>query len=208
MNKLLKVILALAMVVVMPVAFCACGDSQQTEEQTEDAGVANPVHECESADEVCQATGLSIEAPEGATDVVYSYIDATDEEGEAIAQVVFTLDGNEYCYRCQSTAETSLGNDDEEADSDELLESLDTDTNKALALAGIYAEWSAGGTTLVSERDGVFALNEGKEGVIAWLDVVPGVMYSLSMDKGASQDLLQATAEASFVPMQGEADGE
>ncbi|MDO4176207.1 MAG: hypothetical protein Q4D99_01850 [Bacillota bacterium] len=206
-KKLFMTVLALVLAVSMSLCFCSCGDSEQAAE--EETGVANPVHECESADDIVQATGISLDAPEGATDVAYSYIDATSDDGYPIAQVEFTLDGQEYCYRCQMTDELSLcGDDNPEADPDALMASLNDQINIGAELAGIYCEWESAANTMVSYCDAVCGINEGKEGFVAWLDVVPGALYSLSMDKGANQGDLTKTAEKCFVPMQGEVDGD
>lgn len=199
-------VLALVMAVSMSLCFCSCGSEEPAEEE---AGMPNPVHECESADDIAQATGISLDAPEGAEDVAYSYIDAAEEDGYPIAQVLFTLDGQEFCYRCQMTDELSItGITDEEADPEDLTQELNDQTKIGAELAGMYCEWECSATTMVSYCDAVCAFNEGKEGFVAWLDVVPGALYSLSVDKGAKQDVLAKTAEKCFVPMQGDSDGD
>lgn len=195
-------ILAVVMAMSMTMWLCSCGsDDTAGEEQT---GMANPVHECESSDEVCQATNVSIDAPEGATDVSYGYIDAAEEDEQPIAQVIFTFDGQEYCYRGQFTSETSLFPEQDPDDSN-FSEAAKDQTEACAKLSGMYCDWKAGGALVVSNRDGVCGINKGKEGYIAWLDVVPGVMYSLSVNKGADQQKLLDMAEKCFVPMQGEA---
>ena len=71
----------------------------------------------------------------------------------------------------------------------------------------------------ISGIDGTFAENiEGKvlwcsaklhfdqngQGRIVWFDVVPGILYSLSMDSGASEAALLDLATELFVPAQEE----
>ena len=191
MKKIIVLVLAFAMVFTL----CACGSKKS-------AGMPNPIHEC-SREELMEATGIVLDAPEGATDASYLYID-TDPR---ISQVTFKLDGKEYCYRAQPTNALSISSSANGTDASgaDLLKSLNDCTNVGAVLSGMHNEWkSAALVDLASSREGVVAFNDGKDGFIAWLDVVPGVLYSLSMDKGASQDLLMDTADACFVPLQGE----
>ena len=196
MKKLVAMLLATMMVF----ALCACG-----QDETETEGMANPVHEC-SYEELVEVTGIDIAAPEAATDVTYSYIDM--EDADPIAQVQFTFEGHAYNYRCQSTTVTSLMTEitDQGATiADDLIESLQEGINVGQQLAGIYYdEWSGGAAVEVQDREGIVAYNDGEAGFIAWLDVVPGFMYSLSMNEDCTQDLLMTTADEIFVPMQGE----
>ena len=46
--------------------------------------------------------------------------------------------------------------------------------------------------------------NAGGQGKIVWFDVVPGILYSLSMDDGASEEALLDLANELFVPAQEE----
>lgn len=196
MKKILVVMLALMMTIVM----CACGNT--TSEETSE--VANPVHEC-TKQEMLEATGMDIDAPEGATDVEYAYI---DNDEAPIAQVEFELNDQDFCYRAQSTAITSLVADISEEEfvpEEDLQKSLDDAVATGAALAGLNFKWTGCASVDVpASRDGVYALNEGDEGFIAWLDVVPGVLYSLSVEDDATIDLLLDSAELVFVPMQGE----
>ena len=198
---------ALVLAASMVVCFCACGDKEAA--QDEKADMPNPVHECENADEIVKATGLDIDAPEGAEDVEFSYIEAGDDGAGPVAQVLFTLDGQEYCYRCKATDEISLcGGDGTEASSEKLHKSLEEQTNIGAELAGIYCDWESAGTAKVGNREAVFGVSEGEEGFVAWLDTAPGILYSLSVDKNADRQMLLSVAEKCFVPMQEEAHGE
>ena len=203
MKKFLAIMLAVAMIFAMT----ACGDVDDAVENSE---VANPVTTCASADELTKATGISIDAPEGATDVTYSYISDADDDGtEYIAQVDFTLDGNTYNYRCESTDERSIFDtetqNNQNASEAELQDMMNDAIEDGAELAGLYDKFGASASVdLEAGPEAIVAFNEGKSGFIAWVDVVPGFMYSLSMSEGVTQDLLMTTADKTFVSMQGE----
>ena len=194
MKKFLVIMLSAMMVFAM----CACG----TKEEEESTGLPNPVTEC-TYEELIENGFVDIKAPENAEDVQYSYI-AVDGE-ETIAQVTFAIDGNEFCYRAQPTGITSImsNNDGTEVSVDKLLEALNEGTQIGAALSGLNYEWEGCATIDVDYCNGVCAFNEGDAGFIAWLDVAPGILYSLGMNDGCTQDLLMDTADAIFVPVQG-----
>lgn len=202
MKKIISLILTLAVVL----TFCACG-AKKAEYPREDTsvGMANPVHEC-TAGELLQATGIGLAAPQGAEHITYSYIDASP----AISQVSFTLGGNKYCYRAQPTAYTSIeANLDVETSGKELNDALSDCTNIGAALTGIYSDWK--NICLYDLENGcesIIAFNEGKEGFISWLDVVPGVLYSVSVRGNVSEDLLLNAADICFIPLQGNSGGD
>lgn len=66
-------------------------------------GLANPVVLYASAKDVKKATGIMIDAPEGATDISYSVI------AEVLANVDFTFDGVEYTFRAEKTGDDISG---------------------------------------------------------------------------------------------------
>ena len=68
----------------------------------------------------------------------------------------------------------------------------------------MYCNWEAGALIDIDGRDGVCAFNVGDEGMMAWLDVAPGIMYSLTVEDDANQDDMMAMAEMIFVPLQGD----
>lgn len=203
----MKKILAIMLATIMVFAMTACDDVDDVVEESE---VTNPVTACTSAKELMKATGISIDAPKGATDVSYSYISDSDEDGtEYIAQVDFTLDGVSYNYRCESTDERSIFDDDaannQNASDAELQDMMNDAIEDGAELAGLNYKFGASASVdLEAGPEAIVAFNEGKEGFIAWVDLVPGFMYSLSMNEGASQDLLMTTADKTFVSMQGD----
>jgi hypothetical protein len=158
--------------------------SEAAEETTAAAQLANPWTESDR-DGVIEATGFEMDAPEGATDVFYSYM----EEGK-LAQMTYTLNGEEWTYRMQMTSEF-------------------TD------LSGMNYEWTSVEDGTVSGRTakyyyyGTGDLNNTEVNdveVVNWYDIVPGIMYSLSVTGPDLNGLdIQVVAENMFVPLQGEA---
>ena len=179
-----KVVLALSLAVISAMLLIGCGTSTNQEESTDDQNqqIANP---WTTSDEqgVAEATGFDMIAPEGATDVAYSYM----SDG-ALAQMTYTLDDANWTYRIQMA--------------DELTD-----------ISGMQYKWMTGTDGTVSGRTAVYysyvaASNESTDVVqlVNWYDAVPGVTYSLSATgKELSDAEMQTYAEALFVPLQGEA---
>lgn len=198
MKKLFAILLAAVMVFAM----CACGDKSAEEESQ----VANPITEC-TYDEMLEKTGIDIKAPDNAEDIQYSYIES--EDSEIIAQVSFELNDEEFCYRAQPTAATSIMTsvgEDGLYMADDLAAALNEGVNIGAQLSGLNYKWKASASIDIQHCEGVAAFNEDEVGFVSWLDVVPGVLYSLSMDDDANQDVLMNTAEQIFVPLQGDAE--
>ena len=124
------------------------------------------------------ATGISLPVPADAADVRYSYWELPDEA--PLAQVDFTLDGAALCLRAKPYGE--LQPDD---------------------ISGLSYDWSEIRAAQVRERPAVLATND-EAGYIAWVDAAPGLLYSLSMTRGASEEKLTALAELVFTPLQGD----
>lgn len=207
MKKIIALVLSISMLFVM--TSCSIPFLSEDADSNKLSELENPIVACSSAEELLEMTGISLDAPKKATDVYYSYINSSGENGlEYLAQVEFNYDDNNYCYRAQETSETTLYEAalyDVNASSDDLSKSMENTVNACGEFAGLYDDWSASASIDVKNRDGVVAFNKGKSGFVAWLDVAPGVIYSLSMTENSSQDLLMKMAEKCFKPMQGDA---
>lgn len=186
-------IAAVSLAAMMAVSFTACG-GKKAEEPAAAASMINPVKEM-TEEQMCEKTGIDLPLPEGATDVVYSVIESEDGD---IAQVDFTLDGKEMNLRACHTKITTLFQDDPNADP------RDFDPNEG-DISGLCYNWNLVVETFVSNRDAKVHVSNDGPGYIAWLDVVPGIIYNLSMTDDADVDTLTNMAETVFVPMQGEA---
>lgn len=199
-KNLFTTIAAVSLAAMMAVSFTACGgkgsNAQTAASSTasSSAGIANPVKEMSESD-MTQETGIDLPAPEGATDVVYSVIDSGDKK---IAQMDCTYDGQEICLRACHTDLTKLNHDDPNEDPTSF------DPNEG-DISGLCYQWNQVAQCLVQNRDALGHVSNDGPGYIAWLDVVPGILYNLSVTDGADMDGLVKTAENVFVTMQGEA---
>ena len=180
----MKKILALVMAVLMILSLAACGSKEAVKQEADENGeminanIVNPVREA-TEKSILEETGIDLVAPKGAKDVRYSTINANS----TIAQMKFSLDGKEYNYRAMSASEYS-------------------------DISGMYYEWTETEPTNLGGLIAEVSYIPGEQGIITWYDVVPGLLYSLSVDSGASADLLKKVAGQVFVPAQGEVDGD
>ena len=148
---------------------------------SEEMEIANPWTESDRQG-VLEATGYDMEAPDGATDVSYSYM--TDE---AMAQMSYELDGASWLYRMQAT--------------DEL-------TN----ISGMNYGWTneeegtVSGMTAEYYSYTVEDAEQNDVQLVVWYDPLTAVSYSLC---ASGEDLngmdIQAYAESIYVSLQGEA---
>ena len=149
----------------------------------DDATLANPWADM-TADELAQVSGVTLNLPEGAQDAVYRWL-----ESESLAELQFTLDGDEYCARVKPDA----------------LEAGQLDN-----ISGMYFEWEHEEEITVGHCPGTIGLAQTGSSdyteLCLWYDVAPGLMYSLSVYT-TDPDGLDLTAVAAMVyePMQGEA---
>lgn len=118
-------------------------------------------------------------APEGADVLEY---DLFDLDGETGTEVSFTLDGGTWCYRMAPTLDVT-----------ENIPDISGFAGGSLTAEGklrwcpAVLRWDAGGS-----------------GCILWKDVAPGLVYSLTVDTGASEDTLSDMAALVFKPAQEE----
>ena len=128
-----------------------------------------------TAQEILQTLGFDLSvAPEGAEDVHYAM--RTMEE-LSVAEIRFTLDGVQYVYRMAGSA-------------------------RFADLSGIDAPYETETDTELGWCQAKLLYTDGGAGKILWYDVAPGVLYSLSMDTGASEEALQDMALALYTPLQ------
>lgn len=132
-----------------------------------------------TASQILRETGLNVAAaPEGAENITYN---AFLLDGLTVAETTFTLDGTAWSYRMAATAEIA----EDFAD-----------------ISGLELPGTAAGTSVgwCSARS---LCHEG-QGKLLWFDVVPGLLYSLTMDSNAGEEVLLDMAADLFVPAQGD----
>jgi len=136
------------------------------------AQIANPVHES-TADEILNKLGINLNIPADAQNVKYSIIDTGDSY--SVGQAQFTKNNIDYTYRVKSA--TALED-----------------------ISGAYYDWTTKKDIKVSYCSGQVQYIAGKEGICLWYDTVPGLMYSIYADSGASEESLLALANELYVP--------
>lgn len=105
----MKKFVCVVMMAAMSLSMVACGMSEDKsddrvtmeveaiEEDNETTAVGNPWTEADEQ-ETAAATGLDLKAPEGATEVNYSYMEA-----EGMTQLTYVYEGHDWVYRAQPT---------------------------------------------------------------------------------------------------------
>ena len=132
-----------------------------------------------TASQILRATGLDVTvAPDNAKNITYN---AFRIDGLTVAETTFQIDGITYAYRMAGTTE--------------LLENF-TDIS---GLDNSFSEIAAGEVFWCRAK---LRFDEGGQGKILWFDLVPGILYSMTMDSGASEEALLDMANSLFVPAQ------
>ena len=136
-----------------------------------------------TAKELVEELGYNVAvAPDSATDITY---DAFLINDLTVAETTFVSDGIRYSYRMAATSEVSSDFADISG-TGELYEIQKT-SNVGWCPAKIY-------------------YTENSCGKIIWFDIVPGLLYSLSMETNASEEALLSLAHELFQPAQDNAD--
>ena len=144
--------------------------------------LANPWTDL-TEEELLKVSGVPFQVPEGAEDIVYRWLGSGN-----LAEVQFSLDGDEFCLRIQPDAlqEGQLDN-----------------------ISGMYFLWEHEEPVQIADCEGTIGLAQTGSGewveLCLWYDAAPGLMYSLSVYTTEPDGLdLTAVAEMVFVPAQGD----
>lgn len=117
-------------------------------------------------------------APADAENVVYS----VHRLGElVVGQTSFTVGNRDYIFRMASSPDTAQDFPD---------------------ISGIDAEFEHSKDVSVAWCGARLSYNEGGSGKIVWFDIVPGILYSLSMESGADEASLITMALSLYEPAQ------
>ncbi len=140
-----------------------------------------PADLLDTVDSIFSTLGSQLSnAPEGAGDIHYN---AFHLDGLAVGETTFTLDGVSCAYRIALTYETSSDFAD---------------------ISGVEEEFAHHAQAEVGWCPARLAWNDGGAGKVVWFDLVPGQLFSLSVDAGASQERLLDLAGQLFLPAQDE----
>ena len=142
-------------------------------------GNASSLEVLTTASQILRATGLNVTvAPENAEHITYN---AFSQDGLTVAETTFRIDGITYAYRMAGTLE------------------LQEDFADISGMEGPFNQVAAGEVFWCRAK---LSFNDGGEGKILWFDFVPGILYSLNMDGGASKEALLEMANTLFEPAQ------
>lgn len=140
---------------------------------------ANTLEVLTTASQILRATGLDVTvAPKAAENITYN---AFLLNGLTVAETTFQIHGVTYSYRMAGTME--------------LLEDF-TDLS---GQDGPYQQIVAGEVFWCRAK---LSFNENGQGKIIWFDLAPGILYSLTMESGATADALLDMANSLFEPTQ------
>ena len=132
-----------------------------------------------TASQILRVIGLDVTvAPKNAENVTYN---AFILDGMTVAETTFQINGITCSYRMAGTLELP----EDVADISGLDESFEHRAEGNVYWCGAKLSY-----------------NEGGQGKILWFDVAPGILYSMSMDSGASEEVLLEMANSLFEPAQ------
>ncbi|MDO4982451.1 MAG: hypothetical protein Q4E35_02720 [Eubacteriales bacterium] len=169
----------ITMLTLLMLIFALCGCGAKIKDEAKPIGMPNPMTEV-TAQELLDKQGFTFELPEGAEDVHYFTIDGE----QVISQMTFVLDGKKVCCR--------------------IMPDGIPENREVKDISGMYYDWKVTENGKVFYNDAVFRLNEGEQGWVGWYDYVPGLLYNVSMDSGASVEALTLLAETCNHPVQGD----
>ena len=139
-----------------------------------------------TARQIMNSLGYDMDvAPESAKNVMYVVFTLDPGDGTEpleTAETSFKMDGIRYAYRTAGTGQVVLQDISGMPDQDD-------ENHSSVEIGWCTAEvfWTEGGA-----------------GKVIWLDVAPGLVYSLTMDTGASKEALTEMAETLYTPAQGD----
>ncbi len=134
-----------------------------------------------TARDIMVSLGYDVAAvPAGAEDVTY---DAFELDGLTVAETTFLLNGTRCAYRIAATY---------------VIETPFAD------ISGTDDAYAVQTSAELGWCPAVLSFTEGGSGKIIWFDVVPGLLYSLTVESGATEQSLLELASTLYTPAQGD----
>ncbi|MBQ7612576.1 MAG: hypothetical protein IJU92_05850 [Spirochaetaceae bacterium] len=157
---------------------CACQSNKSSVSNQSSVSLANPIVQS-SKTEINKKLGLSFNIPQDATHVQYSII------AGKIAQCSFEWKQATCTVRLQAAPTTEL------EDISGFYYTWDNEAQVSVAYNAATARWTRleDGTTV---------------GICIWIDLAPGILYSVSMNQHATKENLVELANTIYVQMQGD----
>lgn len=158
---------------------CLCAGLALAED--ENVSAVNPWLDM-SYEELTVASGLVFNVPEDAEEPVFRFLPEAN-----LAEMQFGMFGDEFCFRMQPAA---------------------LEYGELMDISGMYFEWEYVEEVEIAYCYGTIGQAQDEDAQVElcqWYDIVPGVMYSLSVRTPELDGLdLTAIAEQIFVSLQGE----
>ena len=119
------------------------------------------------------------DVPAGADNISCNIVSVS---GLTAGELNFTLDGIRYTYHTAPTSEVAYPFAD---------------------ISGDTKTYTSHVTTKIGWCTAELYLSEDGSGKVIWFDIAPGLLYSLTVDRGADEDTLLSIAEQIYTPVQG-----
>ncbi len=148
-----------------------------------DVDLANDCKYDITAEELLELTGIELKGNEMTGDVTFNAIAIHNEH--PIAEMTFKMGDANVCLRVAETDATKLADVED--------------------ISGMYVTWTETEDTVVAHCDAKFEKNDDFS-MLTWLDVVPGLQYSMLYEGSVNAQDLTTLAESIFVPAQGNAE--
>lgn len=185
----MKKMLALLLAAVMILGMAACAKSEEpaappteapTEAPQETVGMANPVTTVNSYAELCEISPevLIQDAPEGSTNVVYSWI----QNIPVIKQIDFNFGGHDFTLRAVLNTTGTITTD---------ISGVTTPMDAASSVA-VGGENVAGGTYILEYN------TENGSGIASWVSTLNSCQYSLYTPTGCKDFQINKVIEAVY----------
>lgn len=205
----MKRLLVFIITIVVLLCFSSCKKNDAVDiSSTESkgfAGMANPNLYGVSGKELLERTGIMFEKTENLSDISFNVIGyKTDDK---IAEMTFAFGGKKYSYRVKPCADTMLYENDWVDETYGILPEYIKKATEKITVAGVYDNWKSITVTQVSYCEALLFTSE-KNTVLCWLDVAPGMFYTLSTDSNCEKSDILSLAESIFTPVQGDVNGD